>query len=311
MIRFSGLGVVLAIVGLSASGAPASADESGDAVLEEGYVGDEVCLSCHETMHEGLAADYAKTIHARVLGPEHGRNALMKRGCEACHGPGKAHVDAGGGEGVGGMRSFESDDPAQQKKDSEVCLACHKGGARLYWNGSVHDGNEVGCTSCHTLMKQVSTRNQLSHEKIRETCASCHLIENARQYRNAHMPLREDKMTCTSCHNPHGTVSESLIDANTVNDKCFQCHADKRGPYLWEHPPVTENCLNCHDPHGTTRNNLLKRGVPRLCQSCHILTRHPSQPHTPPDRFVLGDSCLQCHPNIHGSNHPSGNRFTR
>ena len=96
-----------------------------------------------------------------------------------------------------------------------------------------------------------------------------------------------------------------------MNDSCLSCHADKRGPFLWEHAPVTENCLTCHEPHGSTRHSMLKLGLPRLCNSCHIASAHPSQPRAPNDHFVMGSSCLQCHMNIHGSNHPSGFGFTR
>jgi rRNA maturation protein Nop10 len=56
---------------------------------------------------------------------------------------------------------------------------------------------------------------------------------------------------------------------------------------------------------------MLKVGVPRLCQSCHIYTRHPSTPQPANSRYTLANACMNCHPNVHGSNHPSGNLFTR
>ena len=124
------------------------------------------------------------------------------------------------------------------------------------------------------------------------------------------MPVREGKMDCASCHNPHGTIADSLINATTINDSCYECHADKRGPFLWEHQPVTESCLNCHEPHGTTRDHMLILSLPRLCQNCHT-DGHAPIPRGPDDRYVRGASCLQCHTLVHGSNHPSGIRFTR
>jgi len=132
--------------------------------------------------------------------------------------------------------------------------------------------------------------------------------------RSSHMPLREGKMTCTSCHEPHGSVTPALLRENSANDTCYRCHAEKRGPFLWVHPPVSESCQNCHDPHGSNHESMLKLAKPRLCQQCHIEAGHPTNPlgrNTNSLTFVLGRSCVSCHANIHGSNHPAGFVFTR
>jgi len=60
-----------------------------------------------------------------------------------------------------------------------------------------------------------------------------------------------------------------------------------------------------------TREAMLKLSKPRLCQQCHIPNRHPTEARLPQNRFVISSSCVQCHSNIHGSNHPSGFAFTR
>jgi DmsE family decaheme c-type cytochrome len=107
-----------------------------------------------------------------------------------------------------------------------------------------------------------------------------------------------------------------MIAAASVNDKCYECHTEKRGPFLWEHEPVRESCVTCHDPHGSTNDRLLVAKVPMLCQRCHIGTRHPS---TIYDSLsiqnksvrVVDRGCVNCHSQIHGSNHPSGQTFTR
>jgi DmsE family decaheme c-type cytochrome len=121
-------------------------------------------------------------------------------------------------------------------------------------------------------------------------------------------------MSCTSCHNPHGGVTPQLLKENSVNETCYTCHAEKRGPFLWEHAPVTESCTSCHQPHGSNHEAMLKVTKPRLCQQCHIETRHPTRPYgndLASKKFVLGRACNSCHVNIHGSNHPSGFAFTR
>jgi DmsE family decaheme c-type cytochrome len=121
-------------------------------------------------------------------------------------------------------------------------------------------------------------------------------------------------MTCTSCHNPHGTVTQTLLKENSINDTCYTCHAEKRGPFLWEHAPSIESCTVCHDAHGSNHERMLKVPKPRQCQQCHVESRHPTSPYgrdAGSAKFVMGRSCVNCHVNIHGSNHPSGFAFTR
>jgi DmsE family decaheme c-type cytochrome len=122
------------------------------------------------------------------------------------------------------------------------------------------------------------------------------------------MPLREGKLTCTNCHNPHGSASDAMLKEASINDNCYKCHAEKRGPFLWEHPPVRENCLNCHEAHGSNLEYLLKVQRPRLCQDCHSIG-HASQ--SPLVNTAFNRSCNNCHSQIHGSNHPSGVLFQR
>ena len=207
------------------------------------------------------------------------RNPQEANACESCHGPGKDHVDAGGGKGKGGLITFAKNDRTPVEKRNAVCLSCHTKGARIFWQGSAHESRDVACTNCHKVMEDVSPRNQLAKETVIETCGSCHIQKRAQTMRTSHMPLREGKMTCTSCHNPHGTVTPSLLKEPSLNDTCFTCHAEKRGPFLWNHPPQIESCANCHDPHGSNHENMLKTAKPRLCQQCHVPTSHPTRPY--------------------------------
>jgi DmsE family decaheme c-type cytochrome len=163
-------------------------------------------------------------------------------------------------------------------------------------------------------MKQASDRAMLKYSSAMTTCGQCHKQRQAQMQRFAHMPVREGKMDCVSCHNPHGTASDKLLVGNSVNETCYSCHTEKRGPYLWEHQPVTESCSNCHDPHGSSNEKQLVVARPRLCQRCHDPSGHPGRPYaeTPANsRFLYSRQCSNCHYNIHGSNHPSGATFTR
>ena len=315
--RLAGLGsairlwlLLLALILVACAPTQRSAPQSAlPAPPPEAYVGAETCKACHEEAFGKLGS----TKMGRLF-LNHPRNDLERRACESCHGPGKAHVESGGGKGVGGLISFRQTDATPVAQRNAVCLQCHERSARLFWQGSSHESRDVACTNCHKVMENVSPRAQLAKTSEIDTCGQCHIEKRAQQMRSSHMPLREGKMTCTSCHNPHGSVTPTLLKENSVNDTCHTCHAEKRGPFLWEHAPVTESCVNCHDPHGSNHEKMLKVAKPRLCQQCHVETRHPTRPYGTDAaslRFVLSRACSSCHVNIHGSNHPSGFAFTR
>ena len=166
-------------------------------------------------------------------------------------------------------------------------------------------------------MTKFSVEGTMAKVSISDTCAQCHKDIRLQFNRRSHMPLPEGQMSCDDCHNPHGTLTDPLLKTNTVNETCYQCHAEKRGPFLFEHPPVRESCLNCHTPHGSNQNTLLVAPVPILCQQCHASNYHAGSLQTRqgtavgpyPEPQLMGRGCVTCHANIHGSNAPSGARF--
>jgi len=267
--------------------------------VEATYVGSKVCLGCHA----GMVGQFGYTLMGR----------LMKQGkmeCETCHGPGSAHAKAGGGRGVGGIISYRAnDDSRTAEENNAICLGCHERGERAYWNGSVHEERGVACTNCHTIMKAVSAQFQLKTAFQPDTCFQCHKDRRAQMYRPSHMPMREGKIVCSDCHNPHGSVTESLIRQDSINDNCYKCHAEKRGPFLFEHAPVRENCLNCHDAHGSINEYSLKMSRPRLCFECHSIGHGETT--GPNSNFTMGRACQNCHTMIHGSNSPAGGALQR
>ena len=179
----------------------------------------------------------------------------------------------------------------------------------MHWSGSLHEMSGLSCSDCHTL----HTKERKVNERV---CLDCHTDIQARMNRSSHMPIRGGGITCADCHNPHGSPEEAAMKMPTVNETCYECHADKRGPFLFEHAPVADNCVICHDPHGSSQIALLKIRTPYLCQSCHQNIYHPSGLY---DGASLADrnnhmvkrGCINCHSKIHGSNHPSGAALTR
>ncbi len=279
----------------------------GAAAAPGRFAGDATCLTCHESQGQSLA----KTRHGQPL---HARTpAATGRACESCHGPGQAHADSGDPALI---RRFTAM-PAREA--SAACLSCHNRGSHTQWQGSAHDSRNLSCSTCHSVHAPKAPAAQLKLATELETCGSCHKAQVLKVRRAQHMPVIEGKMSCSSCHNPHGSTNvKQLRVGNWVNESCISCHAEKRGPFLWEHAAGRESCVTCHDPHGGTNDRLLVSKVPMLCQRCHIGTRHPSTIYdgrhvtaaTASNR-IYGRGCVNCHSNIHGSNHPSGNAFLR
>ncbi len=270
------------------------------------YMGSESCLTCHEES----AQRFHKTMMGRIMSVNP-RTPQEQRGCESCHGPGGPHVETEGGA-LETLITFKKGAEPVDAQNATCVNGCHEKGEHTFWRGSPHEARGVACVSCHKVMASVSDRYNLAKPTAIEVCSQCHQTRRAQLQRSSHMPLRDGKMSCTDCHNPHGTATQAMLREDSVNDNCFKCHAEKRGPFLWEHAPVTESCSNCHEPHGSTNPRLLKIRVPRLCQQCHIESRHPTSPYDPRtgSRFVVNRGCVNCHQKIHGSNHPSGFAFT-
>ena len=147
-------------------------------------------------------------------------------------------------------------------------------------------------------MATTSESALLRREDVSRTCFACHPQQRTEFRRRSHMPVLEGEMTCVDCHAPHGSNTDPLLRGDTVNQTCTRCHAEKRGPFLFEHAPVTESCLNCHHPHGSNHQSLLRRPPPFLCQSCHaqigaqqhvtnLLTRGNLAPAVQPDERLI------------------------
>lgn len=279
------------------------------AQVQTAYAGSASCTQCHAPQ----TAAFAATAKGKLF-LEHPTSAVTKLGCEGCHGPSKAHAESGGAE-LGQMIGFSRKSRTPVTQRNAICLNCHEKTTRMFWKGSAHESRDVACTSCHTIMHAVSERGNLQKETVLETCGQCHQQRKSQQLRYSHMPIGQGKMECTSCHNPHGSANEKLLIATSVNETCYSCHAEKRGPFLWQHTPVVESCANCHDSHGSSREKMLKVARPRLCQQCHAPSGHPNTPRNPAlpadAQFVFNKQCSNCHVNIHGSNHPAGAFFTR
>jgi len=254
------------------------------------------CLMCHEDTVTG----FSQTVHGRSDMPAWADGV----GCTACHGAAVEHAESAE---TTDLRVFSTMEPEDA---NAVCLSCHTQHTQ-YWRGSTHDIQDLRCTDCHDPHAKWADNQTRDHRRITDTCLTCHVDKKKSLFQRSRHPLREGAMSCVSCHSPHGSPTEGAIAAIRVNDKCYECHAEVRGPFLFDHIPVREDCSTCHNPHGSNQRDLLVQSAPRLCQSCHLFGHHQTVPGQPTQVWNQNNSCVNCHARIHGSNHPSGILFMR
>jgi len=318
-----------ALLALLAVGAFAPAMAAEESVADRALKSDAVCTKCHDESE-------AKPILS-IYQTRHGVRADERTPtCQSCHGDSEKHVKGDPAQKgrakpdvVFGTRTGAYT-PDEAQSQASACIACHKNGARTHWSGSAHQSHDVVCSNCHKV--HVPRDPVLTKSTQTEVCFACHKEQRAQTHRYSTHPLDAGKMGCSDCHNPHGSTGPVLMNKNTVNEVCYTCHAEKRGPFLWEHQPVGDDCTNCHTPHGSNNQPLLKTRAPYLCQDCHVADHGrtlysganlpggagPTVAGTQnnpllqsPNAQANGRACLQCHSQIHGSNHPAGAKFLR
>lgn len=284
-------------------------------VMAEEYSskGADSCLGCHRSAKWGVMPIF-NTKHGSRVDPDAPFSNLQ---CEACHGPSNEHRKAKDKAEVKPAITFGKDDSAPVSDQNGACLNCHESHTGAGWFGSRHESVDVACASCHTI--HADRDPMFDPIEQQETCFSCHPRTRSDTYKASGHPLRFGSMTCSSCHNVHDGNNDYLLNADNVNDTCYTCHAEKRGPYLFEHAPVTESCSLCHKPHGSNHPASLTKRPPLLCQQCHSASGHPGEGYSSDDmdaggsnaRFLLYRGCQNCHTQVHGSNHPSGSSQLR
>src|SRR5439155_617342 len=166
--------------------------------------------------------------------------------------------------------------------EAETCKTCHEDITTSFeksphWktmNDTRGGHSKQGCEACHgpggdhadDPSKPVFDYKTATPEATTYRCYSCHLQQRAQ----FNMPFRhrvnEGLIQCTDCHNQHGTggvlEGDHLVRQVRTSDSgdmvCFKCHADKQGPFVFEHAAVRlEGCGSCHVAHGGANAHML------------------------------------------------------
>jgi DmsE family decaheme c-type cytochrome len=266
------------------------------------YVGPETCKTCHEE----IATNFERTAHfvTTIESKLDAHKGVGWEGCEACHGPGKEHVDGGGDK----TKIFTFQDATPQETSAR-CLRCHQYTEEHgNYDRSMHLANGVGCIDCHSP-HHAKESQFLMKAKSPELCYRCHMDVRAQFARPFHHRVNEGLIQCNDCHSPHGTFRPKQLRTDAAgNEVCYKCHSEKQGPFVYQHEAKIEGCVICHSPHGSTNQRMLVQNqVNLLCISCHSqsTTMAPTGPPGTPsfhDQSTKYQSCTLCHIAIHGSN---------
>lgn len=169
------------------------------------FVGVQACAECHEN----VTGSFHDATHAKLMAE--GENAKGV-GCESCHGPGSAHINAGGDAAL----------IVNPGRSPETCFQCHldKRGEFALPHAHPVMAGKVSCTDCHEPHHGdaiVGGGTRLAAADA--VCLQCHAAQRG-PFVFEHEALRDG---CVSCHNPHGTVNAKML--KTRNQAlCLQCH---------------------------------------------------------------------------------------
>lgn len=268
---------VASVILLSPTATPPSAQETPQ------YAGAEICFVCHIS----FARRWAEVRHSKTLLASD--RPADQRGCEACHGPGAAHV-------AGDRKKIVAWSRLKVQQEWDICLQCHQPTVTAdRWKATPHATLQIACTQCHEVHKPMA-QEYLLKKPVKETCNECHDGMKAQIAAETHHPLPEGVLECGMCHNVHGTAHERSL-LSPQDEMCAVCHGDevpkpethRRENWKLQHTEEAqqnrEKCLTCHSQGS-------------FCNRCHIVpVPHPEKfvtEHGPTAQAHLA-ACRNCH----------------
>ena len=255
------------------------------------------CIACHaETVRE-----FSADPHSRAAANQQRTDADSSAVCASCHGDVEQHSTSPSQRQ--GMHSFSDESPGEV---NAVCSSCHQD--KHPTSADSHGRAGLDCTGCHSIHGELPVAklpdNFRDVDDASAVCYQCHQDTFTQFNFNEGHRLAQGAVSCVSCHDPH-QPDKGMQLGGFQQAQCRTCHADKDGPFVFEHAASrVEGCSACHAPHGSpNRHMLTHQETGALCYTCHAAAPQFHLGFGPgPARFDERTVCTNCHVTIHGSN---------
>jgi predicted CXXCH cytochrome family protein len=181
--------------------------------------------------------------------------------CEACHADAQRHVSSGGKAAVVNPARLTPD-----RRDS-VCISCHlEGDVSVERAGHSALDYHPGESISDYLAFYVYSGNNLTARGVSE-------VEQLAQ--STCKRMSGDKMSCTSCHDPHFTPAPEHRTA-FFRKKCLACHSQPQ--FAASHHPENPDCTSCHMRRTGAEN------IPHVAWTDHRILRLPQPVDSAPEQ---------------------------
>lgn len=265
------------------------------------YTWNRACVPCHAVAGQPRISGEGGSVDTRV--------AELGIACEACHGPGAAHVDRWRSplarylQHLGGGPDGTIVQPARldHRRASEVCGQCHSVSAFHDEEGWLRRGDDF------RPGEDLEARRRVVRHPVR--AAQPWLDElldedpeylSGRMWPDGHVRVtgrehsalletpcyQRGELSCLSCHQLHGAPpDDQLGPAGAGAGSCASCHAPEDSQEHTRHPAGSLSCYDCHMPRTTygllkaVRSHVvdspdvataLAVGRPDACSLCHV-----------------------------------------
>lgn len=213
--------------------------EGGNNSRFDREIGEE-CMACH-TGHMDFVQGSVNQFREVSLGID----------CEKCHGPGSAHImlkEEGELIDVGKEIDYSIVNPAKLgiQLQFDVCKQCHLQGVTVLKDGgSVQDFRPgMALTDVYDIFIEEFNTSQdfgIASHAERLIQSRCFIASG-------------DQLTCTTCHNPHKSIS--VTDPMVYSRQCQNCHQAPESVECSASPEMLQgkagDCIACHMPKGGT-----------------------------------------------------------